>query len=78
MAIDLSKVPFRVLVDLRDQLGAPDEEQSLPVGQCSKDGEIAEYSKESLFDCWCDYEGLVHYGSSLRELWQQLNDAEVG
>jgi hypothetical protein len=76
MAIVLSKIPHKILVDMRDKFDAPLEEQELAAGLCSKDVEISLLSPSEFFDQWCDYEGLVHYGSRLRKLWQILQEAE--
>ena len=68
--VSLEKLDKDVLRQLRESV------MDDPIDS-SKDHELSSDSAEELFTRWCNYEGLINYGSKLIRVIDQLRAAEV-
>lgn len=55
-----------VLSSVRESLGTEDGYDT------SKDGIINHLSSSEIFEKWCNYEGLIHYGPQLKRVVENI------
>jgi hypothetical protein len=66
MATPISKLNASVLGDIRQRLGAEDENDT------TCDERIIRMSANELFDAWCNWNGLTNWGPDLRHTLDHL------
>jgi hypothetical protein len=66
MATQLDKLNQAVLGDIRQRLGAKDENDT------SHDEQISRMSANEMFDEWCNWNGLIDWGPDLRHTLDHL------
>lgn len=77
MGLDLAKLPFNVLSDIRESLGATEEEAELPVGEYRRDSIIEGLGPHEALDKFLTWNGIQGYTGTIIGALDGLRKAQL-